>query len=86
MTLKISTTFDEESLKKANVGWLKRKALKTAVSASPSLNIKYNYIVQGNLVIVRDGSDTDTLRLSADGQQLSASYDKNTKFTMIRTK
>ena len=86
MTLKISTTFDEESLKKADVGWLKRKALKTAASASPSLSMKYNYTVQGNLVIARDGSDTDTLRLSADGRQLSATYDKDTKFTMTRTK
>ena len=86
MTLKISTTFDEEALKKADVPWGKRKALKLAASASPSLTIKYNYIVQGNLVIARDGSDTDTLRLSADGRQLSASYDKDTKFTMTRTK
>ena len=86
MTLKISTTFDEESLKKADVGWAKRKVLKAAASASPSLNVKYNYTVKGNLVIVRDGSDTDTLRLSADGRQLSASYDKDTKFTMSRKK
>ena len=86
MTLKISTTFDEEALKKADVGWLQRKALKAAASASPSLNVKYNYSVQGNLVIARDGSDTDTLRLSADGRQLSATYDKDTKFTMTRTK
>ena len=86
MTLKISTTFDEEALKKADIGWLQRKALKAAASASPSLNVKYNYTVLGNLVIARDGSDTDTLRLSADGRQLSASYDKDTKFTMTRTK
>ena len=86
MTLKISTTFDEESLKKADVGWAKRKTLKAAASASPSLTVKYNYTVQGNLVIARDGSDIDTLRLSADGRQLSATYDKNTKFTMTRTK
>ena len=86
MTLKISTTFDEEALKKADVGWLQRKALKAAASTSPSLTVKYNYTVQGNLVIARDGSDTDTLRLSADGRQLSASYDKDTKFTMTRTK
>ena len=85
MTLKISTTFDEEALKKADVGWLQRKALKAAASTSPSLTVKYNYTVQGNLVIARDGSDTDTLRLSADGRQLSASYDKDTKFTMTRT-
>ena len=86
MTLKISTTFDEESLKKADVGWAKRKILKAAASSSPSLNMKYNYTVQGNLVIAHDGSDTDTLRLSADGRQLSAAYDKDTMFTMTRTK
>ena len=86
MVLKISTTFDEESLKKADVGWLQRKALKTAASASPRLNMKYNYTVQGNLILAREGSDTDTLRLSADGRQLSAAYDKDTKFTMTRTK
>ena len=86
MTLKISTTFDEEALKKADVPWAKRKALKVAASASPSLSIKYDYTVQGNLIIARDGSDIDTLRLSADGRQLSASYDKDTKFTMTRTK
>lgn len=86
MTLKISTTFDEESVKMAGVGWGKRKVLKAAASASPSLSIKYNYTVQGNLIIARDGKDIDTLRLSADGRQLSASYDKSTKITMTRTK
>ena len=86
MTLKISTTFDEEAVKKAGLNWAKRKLLKAAASASPSLSMKYNYTVEGNLVIARDGSDTDTLRLSADGRQLTAVYDKDTKFTMTRTK
>ena len=86
MTLKISTTFDEEAVKKAGLNWAKRKLLKAAASASPSLSMKYNYTVEGNLVIARDGSDIDTLRLSADGRQLTAVYDKDTKFTMSRTK
>lgn len=37
-------------------------------------------------MILIDGKDRDTLTLSADGKTLSGIYDKDTKYTLKRTK
>ena len=75
----------EETLEKFDIGWLKRKALKMYVSSAPELQ-KAKYEIQGNKVILIDGKDRDTLTLSADGQTLSGVSDKDTKYTLKRTK
>ena len=66
---KMKTRVDEELLKLAGVGWLKRKAFKAALALAPESE-KGTYIVQGDLVIFDPESDADTLRLSADRRQL----------------
>ena len=76
---------DEDILKKFDIGWLQRKALKMYVSSAPELQ-KAKYEIQGNKVILIDGKDRDTLTLSADGKTLSGIYDKDTKYTLKRTK
>jgi hypothetical protein len=47
---------------------------------------KSKYEVQGNKVIVIDGKHRDTMTLSADGKTLNGVFDKDTKFTLKRTK
>ena len=76
---------DEDILKKFDIGWLQRKALKMYVSSAPELQ-KAKYEIQGNKVILIDGKDRDTLTLSADGKTLSGIYGKDTKYTLKRTK
>lgn len=77
-------TVDEAALKAVGVGWLKRKALKTAIALAPEKE-KSNYVVKGNLVIMGEGKDLDTLRLSPDGQTLSGRDDKR-EFKLKRIK
>ena len=83
--VKMKGKVDEETLDKFDIGWLKRKALKMYVSSAPELQ-KAKYEIQGNKVILIDGKDRDTLTLSADGQTLSGVSDKDTKYTLKRTK
>lgn len=79
------TKIDDDALKKLGVGWLKRKALKAALALSPESQ-KEKYEVKGNKVFFIDGKDRDTLTLSNDGKTLSGELDKDTKFTLKRTK
>lgn len=79
------TKIDDDALKKMGVGWLKRKALKAALALSPESQ-KEKYEVKGNKVFFIDGKDRDTLTLSNDGKTLSGELDKDTKFTLKRTK
>lgn len=79
------TKIDDDALKKMGVGWFKRKALKAALALSPESQ-KEKYEVKGNKVFFIDGKDRDTLTLSNDGKTLSGELDKDTKFTLKRTK
>lgn len=79
------TKIDDEALKKMGVGWFKRKALKAALALSPESQ-KEKYEVKDNKVFFIDGKDRDTLTLSNDGKTLSGELDKDTKFTLKRTK
>ena len=79
------TKIDDDALKKMGVGWFKRKALKAALALSPESQ-KEKYEVKGNKVFFIDGKDRDTLILSNDGKTLSGELDKDTKFTLKRTK
>lgn len=79
------TKIDDDALKKMGVGWFKRKALKAALALAPESQ-KGKYEVKGNMVFFIDGKDRDTLTLSSDGKTLSGLFDKNTKYTLKRTK
>ena len=82
---KQNTKVDDDALKNMGVGWLKRKALKASLALAPDSH-KAKYEVKGNKVIVIDGKERDTLMLSNDGKTLSGLFDKNTKYTLKRTK
>ena len=60
-------------------------ALKASLALAPESQ-KAKYEVKGNKVIVVDDKDRDTLTLSNDGKTLSGIFDKNTKYTLKRTK
>ena len=83
--IRMKSKVDEEILKKFDIGWLQRNALKMSVSSAPELQ-KVKYEVQDNKVIIIDEKDRDTLTLSADGKTLSGIHGKDTKYTLKRTK
>ena len=85
LVMKADMKISEEALKAAGIGWMKRKALKAALALAPSSQ-KATYVVEGDLVIIDDGEEQDTLQLSADGKRLSGKFDKKTRFTLTRTK
>lgn len=85
IVLKQKGTVDENGLKAAGVGWLKRKALKMALKMAPEAE-KGKYEVKGNLVIIIDGKDRDTLTLGNDGRTLSGKFDEEMTFILNRTK
>ena len=75
---------DENVLKMAGMGWMKRKALKAAMAVAPKSE-KGTYVVKDNLVIMTDSDkDKDTLTLSNDGNYLYGQLGKNTKFKLKR--
>ena len=83
--MKQKTKVDDDALKTMGVGWLKRKALKASLALAPDSH-KAKYEVKGNKVIVIDDKERDTLTLSNDGKALSGTFDKDTKYTLKRTK
>lgn len=78
------TTVDDAALKAIGVGWMKRKAMKAAIALAPKSE-KSKYVVKGDLVIMGEGKDLDTLRISADGKYLSGKERKR-EFKLTRTK
>lgn len=85
MEMQMKMQVDEEALKSAGISWGKRKMLKTAIALAPSKQ-KMHYIVQDNLIICSDGTDLDTLTISADGKYLYGKMDEKTSFKLTRTK
>ena len=85
LVAKQKTKVDDDALKEMGVSWLKRKAMKAALAIAPESQ-KSNYEVKGNKIIIIDGKDRDTLTVSTDGKTLTGYYDKDTKFTLKRTK
>lgn len=75
----------DEALKVAGVGWAKRKMMKAALAMAPS-TMKATYTMKGNLVIMTEDGEQDTLRLSDDGKYLYGKFDKTTNFKLTRTK
>ena len=84
-TMKVKMKVSDDVLKAAGIPWLKRKAMKAALAVAPS-TMKATYQVKGDLVILNDDGDLDTLRLSADRKQLHGTFDKKTPFTLTLTK
>ena len=84
MVMKADMKIDDEVMKKAGIPWAKRKMMKVAMAVAPSE--KASYERKGNLIIVRDDKEVDTLRLSDDGKYLSGKMDKDTplRLTLIK--
>lgn len=86
--LRQKTRVDDNMLKVAGYGWLKRKALKAAIAMMPeSQTMKYE--VKGNKVYFvdpKDKNDRDTLTLGSDGNTISGFFEKETRYTLKRTK
>lgn len=85
MVMDAESKVTDEVLKAAGIGWLKRKAMKAALSLAPS-KIKGTYVVNGNMVILDEDGEKDTLTLSPDGKYLYGKYDKKRNFKLTRTK
>lgn len=82
--MRLSMKIDDEALKAAGVGWVKRKALKAALALAPESS-KEPYVVKGNSVIIGKGEDQETFTLSADGKYLTGKADgKNVTLTRIQ--
>ena len=77
----------DEALKAAGYGWLKRKAMKTALAVVPKSH-KGTYVVKGNMIIMTDtDNDKDTLNISQDGKYIKGKLDKKDKpFKLLRIK
>ncbi len=84
IVMRTDMKIDENVLKMAGMGWMKRKALKAAMAVAPKSE-KGTYVIKDNLVIMTDsGKDKDTLALSNDGNYLYGQLGKNTKFKLKR--
>jgi len=89
LTMKTKVKMSDEVLKEAGYGWAKRKAMKAAMAIMPAQEMTYT--VKGNMIIMRDKEECDTLTISADGKQLIGTYERkkkgdNLQYTLTRTK
>ena len=87
--VKSKVKMTDEAMKAADIGWLKRKALKAAMAVMPAADMPY--IIKGNMVILQDEEGNDTLYISADRNSLSGIYrgkkkSENIHYTLARTK
>lgn len=80
--LKADVKMDEAVLKSAGIGWAKRKLMMAASAMAPAE--RGTYVVMGDLVIMNDGHELDTLRLSDNGKYLSGKLDEKKKFKLTR--
>ena len=85
VVMKADVKVSDDAMKAAGIGWLKRKAMKAALAVAPS-STKATYVVKGNLIIIDDGEEKDTLRLSTDGKYLYGKFEKDINFKLTRKK
>lgn len=83
--MKLDMKMNDEVMKQAGIGWVKRKAMQAAMAVLPSSE-KVDYVVKDNLVIFDPDDEPDTLRLSDDGKFIYGKFEKKTDFKLTRTK
>lgn len=83
--MKLDMKMNDEVMKQAGIGWVKRKAMQAAMAVLPSSE-KVEYVVKDNLVIFDPDDEPDTLRLSDDGKFIFGKFEKKTDFKLTRTK
>lgn len=83
--MKLDMKMNDEVMKQAGIGWVKRKAMQAAMAVLPSSE-KVDYVVKDNLVIFDPEDEPDTLRLSDDGKFIYGKFEKKTDFKLTRTK
>ena len=83
--MKLDMKMNDEVMKQAGIGWVKRKAMQAAMAVLPSSE-KVEYVVKDNLVIFDPDDEPDTLRLSDDGKFIYGKFEKKTDFKLTRTK
>lgn len=86
---KAKMKMSDAAMKAADIGWFKRKALKAAMAMMPATDVTYT--IKGNMVIIQEEEDKDTLYISADGNSLSGIHrgkkkTENISYTLRRTK
>ena len=84
VVMKMDMKVDDEGMKKAGIGWAKRKMIHAACAIAQKEKCKYT--VKGNMIITEEGKEKDTMLLSDDGKYLSGKLDKETPFKLTRTK
>ena len=85
IVLKPDIKINDDALKAAGMGWLKRKALKAALALAPKSE-KGTYIVKGDMIIMTDSNnEKDTMTISKDGKFLYGKFDEKTP-KLTRTK
>ena len=84
LSMKADMKMDDEVMKKAGIPWAKRKLLKAAMAIAPAQ--KATYVRQGNLIIVTEDKEKDTLTLSNDEKYLSGKMDEKTPFRLTLIK
>ena len=87
--VKAKVKMTDEAMKAADIGWLKRKALKAAMAVMPAIDVPY--VIKGNMVILQDDEGNDTLYISADGKSLTGVYrgkkkSEDIRYRLARTK
>jgi hypothetical protein len=87
--LKAKIRMTDEAMKAADIGWLKRKAMKAAMAVIPAEDMLYT--IKGNMVILQDEEEKDTLYISADGKSLTGIYkgknkSEDIRYSLTRTK
>lgn len=83
--MKLDMKMNDEVMKQAGIGWVKRKAMQAAMAVLPSSE-KVDYVMKDNLVIFDPDDEPDTLRLSDDGKFIFGKFEKKTDFKLTRTK
>ena len=82
LTMKSTAYCDDDLMKQAGIGWAKRKLMKVAFKAM-NHEEEMPYRVRGSLVIAGKADELDTLRLSADGKQLTMKMKEKKKTETI---
>ena len=82
LTMKFTANIDDDMMKQAGISWVKRKLMKVAFKAM-NQEEEMPYRVQGRLIIAGKGNEPDTLRLSADGKQLTVKMTEKKKTETI---